>query len=63
MILGNNGDVNIIAPGRLNFGSFTRQMINLWGTVFGIGVQGDTQYYRTDNHFAWFVGGTHNDTS
>ncbi len=47
--------------GVLDFGSNTRQMLNLWGTSYGIGVQGDTEYFRSNNHFAWFKGGVHND--
>jgi hypothetical protein len=46
----------------LSFGAQTRQMINLWNTSYGIGVQSGTQYYRTGSHFAWFRGGSHNDT-
>ena len=61
MTIGNNGNVNIIAPSQLNFGEDTRQMINLWSTGYGIGVQSRTQYFRADAHFAWFRGGTHND--
>jgi hypothetical protein len=64
-----NGAVNIsgasvdIIPGRLNFGTSTRQMINLWSTNYGIGIQAGTQYYRSDGNFAWFAGGTHNDAT
>jgi hypothetical protein len=47
--------------GALSFGSQTRQMINLWSTGYGIGVQGYTQYFRTDKNFAWYKGGAHND--
>jgi hypothetical protein len=47
--------------GTLNFGSQVRQMINLWSNIYGIGVQGWTQYYRTDKNFAWYKGGSHND--
>ena len=72
---------NVNAPGgffispttpRLDFGSQTRQMINLWGggtTAYGIGVQGGTQYYRVDagasntSGFAWFRGGSHSDVA
>ena len=49
--------------GVLDFGSNTRQMLNLWGTAYGIGVQGDTQYCRSNNNFAWFKGGVHSDTA
>ncbi|MEB3282327.1 MAG: tail fiber domain-containing protein [Lyngbya sp.] len=45
----------------LSFGASTRQMINLWNQNYGIGIQGSTQYFRTDNNFAWYKGGTHND--
>jgi hypothetical protein len=58
---------NTIAPTvSLSFGSQTRQMLNLWGTKYGIGVQGLTTYFRTDNAdanngFIWYKGGVHND--
>lgn len=48
--------------GNLSFGNSTRQMINLWGTQYGIGIQSSTQYFRTDGRFSWFYGGTHSDT-
>ena len=48
---------------KLTFGPNVRQMIDLWGTSYGIGVQSFVQYFRTDNAdalngFAWFKGGT-----
>lgn len=48
----------------LNFGSTTRQMLNLYGVSYGIGVQALTTYFRTDpsGGFAWFLGGTHSNT-
>lgn len=46
----------------LSFGSLTRQMINLFDTTYGIGVQSGTQYFRTNGGFAWFRGGVHNNT-
>ena len=53
----------------LDFGSQTRQMIQLWGgpNAYGIGVQAGTQYYRLDPGvgngagFAWYQGGVHSD--
>ena len=54
-----SGDLTVSNPGELFFGSSTRQMINLWSTKYGIGVQGSTTYFRSDNHFAWHKGGTH----
>lgn len=47
--------------GNASFGSTTRQMLNLWGTQYGIGVQGNTTYFRSGGNFAWYVGGTHHD--
>jgi hypothetical protein len=61
---------NTIAPSvSLSFGSQVRQMLNLWGTQYGIGVQSSTVYFRTDNAsgsangFAWYKGGIHNDAA
>ena len=59
-----NGDEAL--GGNLNFGNTARQMLNLWGPQYGIGVQSYTLYFRTDNAapgggFAWFQGGVHND--
>ncbi len=45
----------------LSFGSQTRQMLNLWGTNYGIGVQNNTLYQRSDGNFAWHRKGQHND--
>jgi trimeric autotransporter adhesin len=58
------GDASIY--GNLDFGSQVRQMLNLWGTAYGIGVQSGTIYFRTDGSFggsafAWYKGGVHND--
>lgn len=52
--------VDNTTPG-LSFGNQTRQMLNLWGTTYGIGVQANTLYQRSDNNFAWFRDGVHND--
>ena len=64
--ISNNGNIAITAPGSLSFGTQTRQMLNLWGTQYGIGVQSATVYFRTDNAdpnngFSWYKGGVHND--
>jgi hypothetical protein len=50
----------------ISFGSTTRQMIDLWGTNYAIGVQPSTLYFRANNlvaqdGFAWFKGGSHVD--
>jgi hypothetical protein len=60
------GGIQVDPQTSMYFGSQTRQMLNLWGTQYGIGVQSGTVYFRTDNAyggngFAWFKGGTHND--
>jgi hypothetical protein len=44
---------------RLHFGAAVRQMLNLWSTNYGIGVQDWTLYQRSDADFCWFRGGTH----
>ncbi len=56
---------NATVSGALSFGSRTRQMINLWDTTYGLGVQSATLYQRSgtgpDDGFAWYKGGTHSD--
>jgi hypothetical protein len=47
--------------GRLRFGSATQQMLNLWNEAYGVGVQSSTLYFRTNNDFCWFRGGSHSD--
>jgi len=49
----------------LFFGSNARQMLNLFGTAYGIGVQTGTLFFRVENSsgygdFCWFRGGTCN---
>jgi hypothetical protein len=46
----------------LSFGSDARQMINLFGTQYAIGVQSSTTYFRSTTRFSWFAGGVHSDT-
>lgn len=50
-----------LVTGTLSFGNVSRQMVNLWGTGYGIGVQSFTTYLRTDRNFAFYKGGSHND--
>jgi hypothetical protein len=47
------------------FGNTVRQMLNLWSTNYGVGVQASTHYSRTDDtgSFSWFRGGSHVDTA
>ena len=67
----NTNIANVFVPGTLSFGFQPRQMIDLWGTHYGIGVQDHTLYFRTrpggfigvGGNFAWFAGGQHSDTT
>lgn len=43
----------------LSFGTSTRQMIRLYSNTYGLGVQSQTFYCRSNNHFSWFRGGEH----
>jgi trimeric autotransporter adhesin len=44
------------------FGTALRQMLNLWGTDYGVGVQSSTLYQRSPDRFSWFQGGVHSNT-
>ncbi len=55
------GGVSVGTAASLSFGSITRQMINLWGTGYAIGVQSRTTYFRSDYNFAFYEGGSHSD--
>ena len=57
----NNGNVAIASPASLFFGAQTRQMLNLSGASYGIGVQTATTYFRSAGGYSWFNGGVHND--
>jgi hypothetical protein len=62
----NGTDVVLDNNGNLNFGATTRQMLNLWSTAYGIGVQNNDEYFRTAGQFGqfyWFSGGSHNNTN
>jgi hypothetical protein len=48
--------------GNMAFGAATRQMLNLWNANYGIGVQNNTQYFRSDGGFSWYRGGSHSNT-
>jgi hypothetical protein len=52
--------VNIDTNGSLNFDPRARQTLNLWGANYGVGVQNNTLYARSDSGFAWFKQGAHN---
>jgi len=45
----------------INFGNTTRQMLNLFGTNYAIGIQNWTEYFRSSGGYAWYLNGAHND--
>ncbi len=51
--------------GNLAFGTQTRQKLNLYGSLYGIGVQAFNLYFRcndgANDGFIWYKGGVHND--
>lgn len=55
------GDLAFAPPASVRFGSQTRQMLNLFDSLYGIGVQANATYFRSHNHFAWFKDGVHAD--
>ena len=55
-----NGDLNVNSS--LKFSTTTRQKIDLYQASYGIGVQSNTQYFRTARNFAWFKAGSHHTT-
>lgn len=57
------GSLDVQDPTTLNFGNVTRQMLNLYNTDYGIGVQTGTLYQRSGSDFSWFKGGTHDDNA
>lgn len=52
---------NGLVSGALSFGATTRQMLNLWGTDYGVGVQANSTYFRSGGDFMWFRRGQHSD--
>ena len=55
--------LDVATNGYIGFGDQVRQMINLWSTSYGIGVQNSTQYFRSGQNFAWYTGGSHSDAA
>ena len=55
----NGTDVVLDKTGDLDFGTTTRQMLNLWSTSYGIGVQSSDEYFRSGGQFYWYQGGSH----
>ena len=58
-----SGNLSVSASGGINFGTTTRQMINLWNAEYGIGIQANTFYCRSGGNFAWYRGGAHADNT
>jgi len=56
------GGVRLNTDTSVFFGNQTRQMLNLWSTNYGIGVQNSAAYFRTDQEFMWYRRGSHSDT-
>src|SRR4051812_19669409 len=46
-------------PATADFGTSSRQMINLNGAGTGVGTQGTAEYFRTASSFYWYRGGAH----
>lgn len=57
-----SSDISVATANSLSFGSATRQMVNLWSTSYGIGVQNSTTYFRSGGRFSWHRGGSHSNT-
>ena len=56
---------NTDTTGNVTFGSVTRQMLNLFNTSYGIGIQAARMYFRAagTGGFSWFEGGVHSNTT
>jgi len=56
---------NTDTTGNIAFGSVTRQMLNLFSTSYGIGIQAARMYFRAagTGGFSWFEGGVHSNTT
>ena len=60
------GGVRLNNDTSMSFGNQTRQMLNLYGIKYGIGVQASSLYFRSDSAsatdgFIWYKGGIHSD--
>ncbi len=61
-----SGGLRLSDSTSMEFGSTLRQMLNLWSTNYGIGVQASSLYFRCNNAdandgFIWYKGGVHSD--
>lgn len=55
-------EVTLPGSSSIAFGQTVRQMINLYSTSYGIGVQSGTTYFRSGGRFSWHRGGAHSDS-
>jgi hypothetical protein len=55
-----SGGIQVDSGTSMFFNTTTRQMLNLFGSSYGIGVQSLTEYFRSASDFSWFKGGVHN---
>ena len=58
-----NNTTTVSGTNQINFGTGLRQMLNLNNANYGIGIQSQTTYFRSNSTFRWFRGGTHNDAA
>jgi hypothetical protein len=58
MRIAKDGSINVAAGSSLFFESTVRQMLNLYGTSYGIGIQSGTLFFRTNSTVSWHVGGS-----
>jgi hypothetical protein len=49
-----NADGPVFAP-RMSFGACLGQTLSLYNHWFGIGIQANTEYFRTNGNFAWYL--------
>jgi hypothetical protein len=50
---------NLQVNGNWELGNRTGQVINAWNRQFGMGIQTNTLYFRSNTNFAWHKGGEH----
>lgn len=50
---------NVSLTGPASWGTTGGQMLNLYQTGYGLGVQNSTLYSRTSGNFAWYLNGAH----
>jgi len=63
LTISTGGHLAVSDSSTMSFGATTRQMIDLWGSLYGIGVQSGTLYQRSAFEFSWHQGGSHSDAA